>query len=248
MVYQGSKQRFIQQIKPFIQEALVERNAYAYVEPFVGGANAICEIEWPIRYGYDAVYHLVAFLQRMQDPTPIPLMVPTREEYYWLLEMNRQYTREDRSIEPWVYGYIYTVASFSGVYRGGYGQDAIRPDEIESRWRNVINQAQKPNFDKIIFGWSDFKLLKPYNCVVYLDPPYDKTRKYRTMRFDYQTFLNWIDKIAKHNTVFLSEYTNPDPEKWETVWTSGVFKSGLNGKSEKKERCELLLRYRQKKD
>lgn len=249
MTYQGSKRRFIAEIKPFIQEALEKRNATAYVEPFVGGANAICEIEWHTRYGFDSAYHLVALLQKMQEPEGVPFLNPEREDYQWILETNRVWLMQFPEFEPWVYGYYFAICSFSGSYRGGFGKNCDNPNEIKARWENINNQRLKKDFDKIIFEWADFKLIKPYNCVVYLDPPYDKTRHYRTLRFDYKTFLNWIDKIAPYNDVFLSEYTNPDPDKWEVVWKSDTFRGGLNGKSKHQERQELLLKYKgNKKD
>lgn len=248
MIYQGSKRRFINDIKPFIQDALEKRNASAYIEPFVGGANAICEIEWHTRYGFDSACHLIALLQQMQKPEGVPFIKPEREDYHWLLEMNRVYFMEFEEVPKWLYGYYFTCCSFSGTYRGGYGQASSDPSAIKCAWNNINEQRLKKGFSDIIFEWADYKLIRPYNSVVYLDPPYDKTRKYRTMRFDYNTFMQWVDEIALYNDVFLSEYKNPDPNKWEEVWSSGIFKGGLNGKSKNQERCEYLFKYKKKQN
>lgn len=77
---------------------------------------------------------------------------------------------------------------------------------------------------------SYFDLVLPENCIIYCDPPYAGTTKYKD-DFDHESFWHWCRNKAKQgHTVFVSEYTAPDD--FECVWSQEV-KSSLsaNGNS-----------------
>jgi len=64
----------------------------------------------------------------------------------------------------------------------------------------------------------EFKNLK--GCVIYLDPPYEGTTKYKNNDFDYDVFWDWVRDLSKDNYVFISEYNAP-PD-FECIWSKKV--------------------------
>lgn len=50
----------------------------------------------------------------------------------------------------------------------------------------------------------------PKNAVVYCDPPYKDTALYAQWWFEHDSFWEFVRKISKTNSVFVSEYSAPD--------------------------------------
>lgn len=63
MKFVGSKARIAKHIVPIIQRYLDTNKYRLYVEPFVGGANIIQHIKYPVRLGTDSSKPLIALLQ-----------------------------------------------------------------------------------------------------------------------------------------------------------------------------------------
>ena len=63
--------------------------------------------------------------------------------------------------------------------------------------------------------YQDMDLEKTNRCLIYCDPPYQGTTKYKD-GFDYVEFWNWIRQISKNNFVFISEYNAPID--FECIW------------------------------
>lgn len=63
------------------------------------------------------------------------------------------------------------------------------------------------------------KILLPNNCIIYCDPPYRNTTKYKYKdKLDYEQFYNWCrDMKEAGHTVFVSEYNMPDD--FTCVWS-----------------------------
>ena len=58
-----------------------------------------------------------------------------------------------------------------------------------------------------------YKIEIPENSLIYCDPPYKDTAKYKANEtvFDYDLFYNWCRNMAKQgHTIFVSEYQMPD--------------------------------------
>ena len=56
--------------------------------------------------------------------------------------------------------------------------------------------------------------------VVYADPPYANTTKYKTGEFDHAEFYEWCEATAWAGaSVFVSEFTIPDRPGWINVWS-----------------------------
>ena len=61
------------------------------------------------------------------------------------------------------------------------------------------------------FVCMDYKdVIIPDNSVVYADPPYYNTTKYKTGDFNHEEFWEYMRYISKNNAVFISEQTAPD--------------------------------------
>lgn len=67
MKYMGSKSRIKKWVVPFLQELIDKNNVDTYIEPFVGGANVIDDIQCENRIGGDLHDKLIALLKHVQD-------------------------------------------------------------------------------------------------------------------------------------------------------------------------------------
>jgi len=69
----------------------------------------------------------------------------------------------------------------------------------------------------------------PKNSIIYCDPPYENTTKYKDS-FDHAEFWRWCrDKAADGHKVFISEYTAP--KDFKCVWSKSA-KSSLSANGE----------------
>lgn len=80
--------------------------------------------------------------------------------------------------------------------------------------------------------------------VIYCDPPYKGTTKYKTEEFLYEEFYEWCKEMSIHNTVLISEYNMPDD--FECIWEKDLktsLGSGVNKESDRN-RTERLYTYK----
>lgn len=74
----------------------------------------------------------------------------------------------------------------------------------------------------------------PKDAVVYCDPPYQGTAKYKENNFDHAKFWDWVRALSKTNRVYVSEYRAPDDFKkilefsQKSTYAGGVNKSQPN--------------------
>ena len=216
MKYVGSKNRISKQIAPIIQKCIDENNITTYIEPFVGGANMIDKIRCKTRIGNDIHSELIALFQELQKGWQPPLHI-SEEEY------NK--VRDNKSEYPDYYiAFVGFCATFGSKYFGGYARgfkaDKTTPRDIPNEAiRNLLEQVS--NIQDVEFtckNYLDFKNLK--GCVIYLDPPYEGTTKYKNNDFDYDIFWDWTRELSKDNYVFISEYNAP-PD-FECIWSKKV--------------------------
>ena|GEM_PF-1757610 len=75
-------------------------------------------------------------------------------------------------------------------------------------------------------NYRDFTDIK--NSIVYLDPPYEKTRKkYEHNNLNYEEFYSWCKDMSKENIVLISGYHMPDD--FESVYEFTKAKSTMQG-------------------
>ena len=220
MVYMGSKNRIAKELIPIITKDL-KPNQW-YVEPFVGGANMIDKIEHPYKLGADNNKYLIALLEAVQNGQELPEHI-TKDEYIAVKTNKDNYP-------DWYVGFVGFISSFRAKFFGGYSgyyttKTGIQRNYIKERINNILKQ----NLDGIKLVCSSYDALDiPANSIIYCDPPYNGTTKYKDS-FDSDAFWQWCrDKAKEGHTVYVSEYNAP--EDFKCIWEKQI-NSNLGGTS-----------------
>ena len=92
---------------------------------------------------------------------------------------------------------------------------------------NILKQSTK--ISDVVFKCSSYDALDiPANSIIYCDPPYNGTTKYKDS-FDSDAFWQWCrDKAKEGHTVYVSEYNAP--EDFKCIWEKQI-NSNLGGTS-----------------
>ena len=205
MKYMGSKSRLVKDLKPIIEKYIKENNIDTYIEPFVGGANMIKEIECKNKIGYDLNNYLIALLNAIKDGKEFSSEI-TKEKYLDIKENKDKY-------EDWYVGLVGICGSFKGKWFGGLAHITKTKKGIRNYFdeaiKNVNKDRQKMN--DITFVTEDYKNLEFENVLIYCDPPYKGTTDYSFKKgFDHDKFWEWARKMSKNNIVLISEYDAPE--------------------------------------
>lgn len=212
----GSKNRHAKEMLPII---LKDRKPEQwYVEPFVGGGNMIDKVTGGNRIGSDTNPYLIKALELIRDnPQYIPDLI-TEDDYCRF---------KTELVLDGVTGFVGFAMSFGGKWFGGYRRDiAGSKGDIENMKtqtrrskQNALLQSKKLN-GVILVCCSYDDLDIPPNSIIYCDPPYANTTKYKD-DFDHDRFWKWCqEKVKEGHTVFVSEYNAP--EFCECVWEKKV--------------------------
>jgi len=221
MKYMWSKNRIAKYLLPII---LKDRkpNQY-YVEPFVWGANMIDKVEWN-RIWVDNNFFLIELLRAIQEW--ITFNKISKSLYDKIKEDSDEYYPS----EVW---FAWICASYSWKWFWWYAWETQTKWWIRDYQQEAINNIEKqaPNLKWIEFEyWEYNNIYIPDNSIIYCDPPYEKTTKYKDS-FNHIKFWEWCrEKKKEWHIIFISEYNAPDDFK--CVWEKEV-KSSLsaNGKS-----------------
>ena len=231
----GSKNRIAKHILPIM---LAERKPEQFwVEPFVGGGNMIDKVQGK-RIGADLNEYLIKALRLIKDePTAIPDLI-TEDDYQ---------KAKDEMILDGLTGFIGFAMSFGGKWFGGYRRDVAGTkgciENMKTQTRrskqNAIEQSKK--LKGVDFVHSDYKSLNiPPNSLIYCDPPYEGTTKYKD-EFNHVVFWQWCREMAsKGHIIFVSEYNAPDD--FECVWQKEIV-SSLTKDTGSKKAVGKLFRY-----
>lgn len=214
MKYMGSKNRHAKELLKII---LKETPIWAtYVEPFVGGGNVIDKVPRK-KIGYDSnALTINALLQIRDTPTLLPKnkLEYTEKQYKIDKEKNKN-------------GYAAFALSYGGKCWGGWCRDGLgKRDYVKEAYNNA--QKQTKGLQGCILEvkqYNEIKLKKP--CVIYCDPPYFNTTKYKT-QFNHYKFWRWALKMANlGHTVLVSEYNAPSfcKELWSKPVNSSLTKN-----------------------
>jgi DNA adenine methylase len=194
----GSKNLIAKSILPIM---LAERKLGQYwVEPFVGGANIIDKVEGN-RIGNDTHPFLIALLIALQKGYIPPTNI-SRDFYYTIKSRPQDYPLE-------LVGFVGFLCSFGGKWWGGFAFDSEGNNYAERGSRVLIKQVQNlKNVDFRCISYLDLEI--PDNSIIYCDPPYENTVKYRD-KFNHEEFWNWCRNMTKKgHKVFISEYQAPE--------------------------------------
>lgn len=214
MRYMGSKQRISRFIVPIIQKYICDSGVDTYVEPFGGGCNVIDKIVCKYKYAYDVNKYLIALLQRVQAGLPLYDEVP-RELYE---KARTDFNTQGGAFSDWQLGCIGFLRSFGGrFFDGGFGQNKNDRDYYQEGKRNILKQAESELFKDIHLAVSDYRDLDFSGVVMYCDPPYANTQRYKKMgRFNHDEFWEYMRQYSKKNIVLISEQSAPDD--FECIW------------------------------
>lgn len=220
MVYMGSKNRIAKELIPIIK---IQPNQW-YVEPFVGGANMIDKIQHPLKLGADSNKYLIALLKYVQDNNQLPAFI-SKEEY-------TKVKNDKDSYPDWYVGYVGFICSFRGKFFGGYSGLYIANSGQQKNYQTGrTNNLLKQNLKNIILKCCSYDQLEiPDNSVIYCDPPYQDTTKYKD-KFDSNKFWDWCRlKVSEGHKVYISEYNAP--EDFTCIWQKDL-SSNLGATSKK---------------
>lgn len=229
MKYMGSKNRIAKHLLPIMLE---NRNGRTWVEPFVGGANMIDKVDGD-RIGADFNEYVISLFTGIQNGF-IPPNEVSEEEY--------KQARLNRKVTPLVsfigFGCSYSGKWFGGYARGNTSKGKPRNYCLESK-KNILKQAE--NLKDVKFIHSSYQELDiPPNSLIYCDPPYEGTTKYKD-KFNHAEFWEWCRNKAKEgHQVYISEYNAP--KDFKCVWEKEV-NSSLTKDTGSKKATEKLFVY-----
>ena len=240
MWYVGSKNKLSKDLVPIIQ-SYITSDTKGYLEPFVGGGNVIDKIQCNNKIGCDIHKQLIELLKYTRDYSYLIPDIIAEEEYNKVKSNKEQY-------EDWYLGLIGFCATFGAKYFGGYARNS-KGDNSGERTKSAIKNLKKQasNLQNIKFKCCDFRDIpkdKIKGYVIYCDPPYKNTTKYKTGDFPYEEFYQWCKDMSKNNVVLISEYNMPDD--FTCVWqkeTKVNFDSNRKSNDEKNKRIEKLYIY-----
>lgn len=210
MKFRGSKRRIAKYILPIMLGHRKSLKQY-WVEPFVGGGNIIENVKGN-RIGADS--HLAV----------IEALISIRDHVYELPKSNKEFTKEDyikAKGDRFSYAfrsYVGFVCSFGGKWFDGWAADSGGRDYVAEAYRSALKQSPKLQGAELLCADYD-KLTIPPNSLIYCDPPYANTRKYKGVgKFNHEKFWEWCREKAKEgHTIFISEYNAPSDFK--CIWS-----------------------------
>jgi DNA adenine methylase len=212
MKYMGSKNRYADELLKII---LPHRNGRAWVEPFVGGCNMIDKVDGE-RYANDNNEYLINMWRAVQDGW-IPPNNISEEEY--------QKIKNNPDPENPLYAFVAIGCSYSGKWWGGYARGKDKDGKERNYCResrdNILKQA--PKLKGVEFSaknYTGFDNDFPDNSLIYCDPPYADTTKYKS-GFNHTEFWDWCEEMeGKGHYMFVSEYSAP--KNWYSIWEKEV--------------------------
>ncbi len=214
MKYMGSKSRVAKNI---IEIARAGNEGRVWVEPFVGGANMIAEVEGE-RIGADNNRYVAAMWRELEAGW-VPKQDYTKEFY-------ERVRRRPETFPAHLVGWLGICCSYCGKWFGGYAGEVatkggVRDYQKEAH-RNVMKQV--PKIKGVEFHHSGYDTLDiPPESLIYCDPPYRGTTGYKDS-FDHDSFWEWCrDMKSEGHAVYVSEYQAPTGI--ECVWERGLASS-----------------------
>ena len=228
MKYMGSKARHAKEILPLILAN--RKEGQYYIEPFVGGANVIDKVDGN-RIGADLNPFVISIYKKLQEGWTPPQEL-TEETYRELKDHKEDWP-------PYLVGYAGFQLSYGGKWFGGYRRDKEgKRNYAMEAYNNTIKQA--PGLMGVEFHAGAYdELVIPDGSIIYCDPPYANTTKYKDKNFDHNKFWKWCEDMTnKGHQVFVSEYAAPD--HWTCIWEKGT-NSSLTKQTGSKKAIERLF-------
>mgnify|MGYP000941190130 CR=1 FL=1 len=239
MIYQGSKARLAKYINPIINKIIKENNIYTFVDACCGGCNIIANPKYPIKakelLAYDNNKYLIALLNKFKynKPNLFEMGRITKEDY----ERTKDKVINNKEVTEWYAGFVGFFTTFgAGFFNGFVNEEVTKRNRVELCYNNIIKQ----NFSEIDIVNKDVFDINIKNALIYIDPPYTNTKKYKT-NFDYQKFWDKTKELAKDNIVLVSEQTLPQNIDYEILFEKEL-KMTMNRHGSYRTRKEYLIK------
>jgi DNA adenine methylase len=180
------------------------------------------------------------------NPYLIDALISIRDCIIDLPKKNNEFTEVDYKLLSKSDGYKHKgyagfAFSYGGKWLGGWRRDIIgKRDYVAESYRNALNQ--NPLLQGVKFVNKSYLDLKiPDNSLIYCDPPYEGTTKYKD-DFNHDYFWQWCREMAnKGHIIFVSEYNAPDD--FECVWQKEIV-SSLTQDTGSKKAVEKLFKIK----
>lgn len=214
MKYMGSKRKIANDI---LQIILKDRK-----DNQCGGCNVIDKVEGK-RIANDYNEYVYAMWEALVNKDWIPPTQVTELEYKNIKNNQDKYNKE-------LVGFVGVCLSFGASWFNGYSKNKRGTNYAMEGRKNLLEQVKR--LKGVVFNNCSYDELDiPSNSLIYCDPPYQDSKKYKDC-FDNDKFWQWCrDMTNKGHQVFISEYKAPDD--FTCVWEKD-FKTLLNANKEKK--------------
>ena len=164
----GSKNRIAKYILPIMLKH--RKEGQYWVEPFVGGANMIDKVEGN-RIGADSNEHCIEALRTIRDSIEF---IPKNKDEFSESNYHNLKTSDFK-----YKSFAYFAYSYSGKFKRGWRRDKEgKRDYVAESYRNALKQHPKLQGVKLE-NLTYKELFLPTNSLIYCDPPYEGTTKYK---------------------------------------------------------------------
>jgi DNA adenine methylase len=243
LTYQGSKNRFMEVLKPLIENNLDE--GMTYIEPFGGGMNSFMPIQTKTKIAGDNNEYVIALwndlkenglgkvlegwsqyinvLSDCEDKPNGPNFLKAKSLYK---DMKQDCLSNGGKYPKSLLGFV----AFSCSYGGGWwnGFVGFNPKRGENYIKNAIKGLKKQIedygvLDNSTFVHGEYNTINiPDNAFIYCDPPYSNTKQYAKF-FNSESFWDWcryLLKTKENIKILISEYNAP--EDFICIWESSA--------------------------
>lgn len=228
----GSKARLAKDLLPIILKD--RKPGQFYVEPFVGGANMIDKVTGN-RIGYDSNQWVINALEFIRD-SALPTNDFEFDEDDYVACANAIRNGGELPFHEGLVGYALICFSFGAKWAGGWSRgkksNGEPRDYVAEQYRANIKQKELLQGVRF-YARSYCEIELPEKSIIYCDPPYAGTTKYKD-DFDHAAFWEWCRlKTREGHSVYISEYAAPDDFRciWQKHTTVSVSKNGKHKKS-----------------
>ena len=232
----GSKSRIFKDIYPIIFKNIDSETIF--YDACCGGGNFIDKVPNNIkRIGIDINPYVIGALCLIRDNIDI---IPKNNESFTINDYKR--FQKDKTLDIGMRGYVGFALSYAGKWFGGWCRDGQnKRDYVAEAYKNAVKQSIL--LKNCIFINDDFMHISYIsNSIIYIDPPYEATTKYKDINFDYNYFWHWCRKMSKNGyKVYISEYNAPND--FECIYEKKI-KSSLTKNTGSKEGIERLFKYK----
>lgn len=208
----------MRELKPILEEHI--NSDTLFVDAFTGGANVVCEIDTPNKLAMDIDPYIIDLWHHIQREGMDGIPQILRQSEYEDIRLSEQ--NHDGRYPDWLIGYVSTACSYGGGVWKGYAKfnQKKNEDHILEAYNGLRKQVEEFLYLKdtqfVNCSYDERVFSKNVPCVIYCDPPYADTVRYRS-DFDHRTFWEWVRKMSRDgHYVYVSEYNAPDD--FECVW------------------------------